>query len=163
MQSVPFLGPSPQSHLSSGDPLHASVGHLISRAHALPCSTAAQAFTQLVQPTSRFQLALDALLPLLNNSNEVCCILVDDPLAWLGLIIAVWNSFHNASLFLIFCIPYMHPIRSLSTLSNLFCSPLSWKKETTLSDSLTTMMAVSQRLSSLFGFCGRFWKAMVTM
>jgi hypothetical protein len=37
----------------------------------LPCSTAAQAFTQLVQPTSRFQLALDALLPLLSNSSEL--------------------------------------------------------------------------------------------
>jgi hypothetical protein len=48
------------------DPVRASVGHLLDRASSLPCSTAAQAFSQLVQPTSRFQLALDALLPLLD-------------------------------------------------------------------------------------------------
>lgn len=71
MQSTAFLGPSPATHLASIDPLRASVSHLLSRAYALPCSTAAQAFSQLVQPTSRFQLALDALLPLLSNSNEV--------------------------------------------------------------------------------------------
>lgn len=54
---------------------HASVSHLLSRGYSLPCSTAAQAFTQLVQPTARFQLALDALLPLLDSygrSAEVC-------------------------------------------------------------------------------------------
>jgi hypothetical protein len=57
----------------SGDPVRASVNHLLSRAYGLPCSTAAQAFSQLVQPTSRFQLALDALLPLLdpNASAEL--------------------------------------------------------------------------------------------
>jgi hypothetical protein len=51
------------------DPVRVSVGHLLSRAYSLPCSTAAQAFTQLVQPTSRFQLALDALLPLLDPNT----------------------------------------------------------------------------------------------
>ena len=58
---------------SAPDPVRVSVGHLLSRAYSLPCSTAAQAFTQLVQPMSRFQLALDALLPLLepNTSAEV--------------------------------------------------------------------------------------------
>jgi hypothetical protein len=75
MPSSAFLAPPPiAAHLASGDPLRASVGHLLSRAYALPCSTAAQAFSQLVQPTSRFQLALDALLPLLNNSSEVSLI-----------------------------------------------------------------------------------------
>jgi hypothetical protein len=69
MQS--FLTPmSPMTTLptqvGSADPVRAAVGHLLSRAYSLPCSTAAQAFTQLVQPTSRFQLALDALLPLLD-------------------------------------------------------------------------------------------------
>jgi len=54
---------------SAPDPVRVSVGHLLSRAYSLPCSTAAQAFTQLVQPTSRFQLALDALLPLLDPNN----------------------------------------------------------------------------------------------
>lgn len=51
------------------DPLRVSAIHLLSRAHNLPCSSAAQAFSQLVQPTSRFQLALDALLPLLSTAN----------------------------------------------------------------------------------------------
>lgn len=51
------------------DPLRASVSHLLSRAYNLPCSTAAQAFVSLVQPTARFQLALDALLPLLDSSR----------------------------------------------------------------------------------------------
>lgn len=50
----------------NNNPVRASVGHLLSKAYTLPCSTAAQAFAQLVQPTSRFQLALDALLPLLD-------------------------------------------------------------------------------------------------
>ncbi|KAF8891036.1 hypothetical protein BD779DRAFT_1437974 [Infundibulicybe gibba] len=51
------------------DPARTSVGHLLSRAYSLPCSTAAQAFTQLVQPTARFQLALDVLLPLLDPNT----------------------------------------------------------------------------------------------
>ena len=50
----------------SSDPVKASVTHLLARAYALPCSTAAQAFTNLVQPVARFQLALEALLPLLD-------------------------------------------------------------------------------------------------
>ncbi|KAH8101266.1 hypothetical protein BXZ70DRAFT_119479 [Cristinia sonorae] len=48
------------------DPLRASVGLLLSRAYSLPCSAAAQAFNQIVPPTSRFQLALDVMLPLLD-------------------------------------------------------------------------------------------------
>ncbi|KAF9477424.1 hypothetical protein BDN70DRAFT_907256 [Pholiota conissans] len=56
---------------SPSDTVRASVGHLLTRAFSLPCSTAALAFTQLVQPTSRFQLALDALLPLLDSSTEL--------------------------------------------------------------------------------------------
>ncbi|KAL0952944.1 hypothetical protein HGRIS_007158 [Hohenbuehelia grisea] len=47
------------------DPVQASVSHLLARAMSLPCSTAAQAFLQLIQPTERFRVALDALLPLL--------------------------------------------------------------------------------------------------
>ncbi|KIK01723.1 hypothetical protein K443DRAFT_132167 [Laccaria amethystina LaAM-08-1] len=60
--------PLPQS-LATGDSVRASVGHLLTRAYSLPCSTAALAFNQLVQPTSRFQLALDALLPLLDSNT----------------------------------------------------------------------------------------------
>ena len=59
--------------LTSGDSIRASVAHLLTKAFSLPCSTGAMAFAQLVQPNSRFQLALDALLPILdsNNSAEV--------------------------------------------------------------------------------------------
>jgi hypothetical protein len=58
------------TQLGPADPVRAALSHLLSRAYSLPCSTAAQAFTQLVQPTSRFQLALEALLPLLDpNTN----------------------------------------------------------------------------------------------
>ena len=49
------------------DPLYTSVGHLLSKACSNTCSTAAHAFLQLVQPTARFQLALDALLPVLGS------------------------------------------------------------------------------------------------
>lgn len=66
-----ILSPTFASQISSGDPVRASVAHLLVRAYTLPCSTAAQAFSQLVQPTARFQLALDALLPLLNSSVEL--------------------------------------------------------------------------------------------
>jgi hypothetical protein len=61
------------------DPLYASVGHLLSKACSNTCSTAAQAFAQLVQPTARFQLALDALLPILDSQrsevSELCRII----------------------------------------------------------------------------------------
>ncbi|KAL4061736.1 hypothetical protein J3A83DRAFT_4347076 [Scleroderma citrinum] len=66
-----IISPSYTTHINSGDPVRASVAHLLVRAYTLPCSTAAQAFSQLVQPTARFQLALDALLPLLNSSVEL--------------------------------------------------------------------------------------------
>jgi len=55
---------APQGH---ADPLYTSVGHLLSKACSNTCSTAAQAFFQLVQPSVRFQLALDALLPVLGS------------------------------------------------------------------------------------------------
>ena len=59
------------------DPLYASVGHLLSKACSNTCFTAAQAFAQLVQPTARFQLALDALLPILDSQrSEVSKLLV---------------------------------------------------------------------------------------
>ncbi|KAI0315020.1 hypothetical protein OF83DRAFT_1164967 [Amylostereum chailletii] len=44
--------------------------HLLTRGYTLPCSTAAQAFQQMVQPSSRFQLALDALLPILSSPRS---------------------------------------------------------------------------------------------
>ncbi|KZT05250.1 uncharacterized protein LAESUDRAFT_737602 [Laetiporus sulphureus 93-53] len=48
----------------------ASVHQLLARAYSLPCSTAMQAFTQLVPISSRFQVALDVLLPLLDSSTD---------------------------------------------------------------------------------------------
>lgn len=67
---------SPATHLPVSPPTpvptsdaRASVNHLLTRAHSLPCSKGAQAFTQLVQPTARFQVALDALLPILDSST----------------------------------------------------------------------------------------------
>lgn len=66
--------PAAQGHT---DPLYASVGHLLSKACSNTCFTAAQAFAQLVQPTARFQLALDALLPILDSQrSEVSELLV---------------------------------------------------------------------------------------
>ncbi|KAG6887346.1 hypothetical protein C0992_012775 [Termitomyces sp. T32_za158] len=59
----------PQSMSTMADPVRASVKYLLARAFTLPCSTAAEAYTQIVQPTSRFQLALDALLPLLDPNT----------------------------------------------------------------------------------------------
>lgn len=64
-------GMSDAATLGAADQVHASVSHLLTRAHSLPCSTAAQAFAQLVQPTARFQLALDALLPLLDSTKSI--------------------------------------------------------------------------------------------
>ncbi len=63
--------PAAQGH---ADPLYASVGHLLSKACSNTCFTAAQAFAQLVQPTARFQLALDALLPILDSPRSEVCV-----------------------------------------------------------------------------------------
>ncbi|KAI0033045.1 hypothetical protein K488DRAFT_48530 [Vararia minispora EC-137] len=43
---------------------------ILTRGHTLPCSTAAHAFSQIVQPSNRFQLALDALLPILESPRS---------------------------------------------------------------------------------------------
>lgn len=58
--------PQQLASTDADSPLRFSVGQLLTRALSLPCSTGAQAFTQLVQPTARFQLALDVLLPVLD-------------------------------------------------------------------------------------------------
>ncbi|KAJ7274549.1 hypothetical protein B0H12DRAFT_1089181 [Mycena haematopus] len=44
----------------------ASVSHLLSHASTYPCSAATPAFTRLAHSTSTFQLALDALLPVID-------------------------------------------------------------------------------------------------
>ncbi|KAF9528771.1 hypothetical protein CPB83DRAFT_766200 [Crepidotus variabilis] len=68
--TITLTAPPTQQSKSSSDPIRASVSHLLSRCFSLPCSTAAQAFAQLVQPTARFQLALDALLPILDSDES---------------------------------------------------------------------------------------------
>ncbi|KAG6848441.1 hypothetical protein H0H93_016921 [Arthromyces matolae] len=68
LSPVSPMPPPPPMIGSMADPVRASVKHLLTRAFTLPCSTAAQAYVQIVQPTSRFQLALDALLPLLDST-----------------------------------------------------------------------------------------------
>jgi len=60
------------SQQPSAEFIRASVAQLLSQAHNLPCSKVAQAFAQLLPRISRFQLALDALLPSLDEGNEVC-------------------------------------------------------------------------------------------
>lgn len=55
---------------TTADPVRASVAHLLSRAHEIPCTAAAQAFNQLVQPAVRFGIALDILLPVLSGRTE---------------------------------------------------------------------------------------------
>ena len=128
MQS--FLSLSPMTTMTPpqlpvpADPVRVSVGHLLSRAYSLPCSTAAQAFTQLVQPTSRFQLALDALLPLLDSNApaEVRSPLYSIKNQKSGRSLTFCNnSSHNGFSFLSYCILYMLLIRSLSIRSSLYC------------------------------------------
>ena len=57
--------------ISMGDATRASVNHLVAGAFTTPCSTAAHAFMQIVPPLSRFQVALDLLMPMLDSSAEV--------------------------------------------------------------------------------------------
>ncbi|KLO16523.1 hypothetical protein SCHPADRAFT_926514 [Schizopora paradoxa] len=55
----------------SSDQVRSSVLHLLAKAFTLPCLAAAQAFTQMVQPTARFQIALDNVLPLLTGNADL--------------------------------------------------------------------------------------------
>ena len=71
MQTASYYStPSTQAQ-NAQDPMRTSVNHLLSRAHNIPCTAAAQAFTVLVQPNNRFQVSLDVLLPLLSGNAEV--------------------------------------------------------------------------------------------
>ncbi|KAI5119255.1 hypothetical protein M0805_007258 [Coniferiporia weirii] len=62
---LPISAPSP-----AADPVRVSVKHLLVHTHGIPCTAAAQAFVQLVQPVNRFGVALDILLPLLSGREE---------------------------------------------------------------------------------------------
>ncbi|CAK5262183.1 unnamed protein product [Mycena citricolor] len=57
---------SHHSHFSSLEDDRASVSNLLTRASSYPCSAATPAFARLAHQTSTFQLALDALLPILD-------------------------------------------------------------------------------------------------
>jgi len=70
MQAAAYHAQPSLAAQGHADPLYTSVGHLLSKACSNTCSTAAQAFFQLVQPTARFQLALDALLPVLGSPRS---------------------------------------------------------------------------------------------
>lgn len=58
------------SQQPSAEFIRASVAQLLSQTHNLRCSKVAHAFSQLLPHVSRFQLALDALLPSLDEGNE---------------------------------------------------------------------------------------------
>ncbi|KAF8207578.1 hypothetical protein K438DRAFT_1931009 [Mycena galopus ATCC 62051] len=62
MNDEPSFSTPPLSSIDA----RASVSHLLSHASTYPCSAATPAFTRLAHSTSTFQLALDALLPVLD-------------------------------------------------------------------------------------------------
>jgi hypothetical protein len=128
-QTATYLTPSSTLPplLPSVDSLRASVSHLLSRAYSLPCSTAAQAFSQLVQPTARFQLALDALLPLLDTPAEVSASIYSS--SSIRILSQLNVSLRNESLCLIFCTHCMRRIRSPLIHSNPYYLLPSSKRE----------------------------------
>ncbi|KAJ6513408.1 hypothetical protein C8R45DRAFT_963582 [Mycena sanguinolenta] len=60
------MNDEPLSLATSSLDARASVSHLLSHASTYPCSAATPAFTRLAHSTSTFQLALDALLPVID-------------------------------------------------------------------------------------------------
>ncbi|KAL1937911.1 hypothetical protein VTO73DRAFT_12661 [Trametes versicolor] len=62
--------PQQQATMPAADS-RASVTQLLAGACATPCSTAAHTFVQIVPPLSRFQLALDVLMPMLDARIEL--------------------------------------------------------------------------------------------
>ncbi|KAI0742624.1 hypothetical protein C8Q80DRAFT_1108429 [Daedaleopsis nitida] len=73
MQTATFYQPplATKQTVQMGDGARASVAHLLAGAFSTPCSTAAHAFVQTVPPLSRFQLALDVLMPMLDAHVEL--------------------------------------------------------------------------------------------
>ncbi|KAJ7051274.1 hypothetical protein C8F01DRAFT_1175681 [Mycena amicta] len=60
---------SSPSVAAGADDARGAVAHLITRASTYPCSAAPAAFSRLAQSTSTFQLALEALLPILDTQK----------------------------------------------------------------------------------------------
>ncbi|KAI0370934.1 hypothetical protein BV20DRAFT_1035585 [Pilatotrama ljubarskyi] len=75
MQTIAFhqlpLATKQQQQIMSADSTRASVTHLLAGACSSPCSTAAHTFMQVVPPLSRFQVALDVLMPMLDARVEL--------------------------------------------------------------------------------------------
>lgn len=62
---------SNSSHSAPLPAIRAAVPALLAKGHGQPCSAGAQAFASLVPPTTRFQVALDTLLPILERDDSV--------------------------------------------------------------------------------------------
>lgn len=77
MQTAAYRPPPMASafSMSATEPVRTSVAHLLTRTDGIPCMAAAQAFTQLVQPASRFTVSLDLLLPILSGNSEEASVL----------------------------------------------------------------------------------------
>ena len=73
MQTASFYQPplAAKPTVQMGDTTRTSVAQLLAGAVATPCSTAAHTFVQIVPPLSRFQLALDVLMPMLDSPGDV--------------------------------------------------------------------------------------------
>jgi len=150
--------PARSSQQPSTESIRASVAQLLSQAHNLPCSKAAQAFSQLLPHISRFQLALDALLPSLDEGNEVCgcfrCSSSRSP--------PQWSSRPPTGFFRVIsytlCTPHtLFP----STHSQPSCTPFSCERPTRRSR--WKGMGASQRMISSSTYSGRSSKVMGRM
>ncbi|KAJ7447646.1 hypothetical protein FB451DRAFT_777157 [Mycena latifolia] len=67
----------PRSHFNDARASVADLTRDCTRASSLPCSAATPAFAQLAQSTSNFQLALDALFPVLDSQAQRESVLVE--------------------------------------------------------------------------------------
>ena len=150
--------PVRSSQQPSTESIRASVAQLLSQAHNLSCSKAAQAFSQLLPHISRFQLALDALLPSLDEGNEVCGYFRCSSSRSLPQRRSrrVTGSFRAIS-----CTPCTPPTLYPSTHSQPSYTPFSSGRPTR--HSRWRGMGVSQRMTNLSTFFGRSSKVMERM
>ncbi|KAI0830087.1 hypothetical protein BC628DRAFT_1472729 [Trametes gibbosa] len=68
---LPLATKQQQQTVMSADATRSAVTQLLAGACATPCSTAAHTFVQTVPPLSRFQLALEVLMPMLDSRVEL--------------------------------------------------------------------------------------------
>ena len=140
----------------STESIRASVAQLLSQAHNLPCSKAAHAFSQLLPHVSRFQLALDALLPSLDEGNEVCGCSYPSPPQFSSLVAYFRQPIESFRVISYFrCMPLiLYP----STHSRPSCTPFSYERPT--GRSRWRRAGVSPRMINSFMFFGRFSRVM---